>query len=129
MQPLSWDDSFTGFLVSKGFSNDDVWVARGTVFQDIRPGAAFETDDFVKEKLGGGTVERLPAGLTKYGVHGTEIAYSDPRPLLSRKNYPTLLPSTVVPENGCSSAGVETFSGLKNDKVTAKTDEYSSSGL
>ena len=28
-------------------------AARGTVFQDIRPGAGFETGDFVKEMLRG----------------------------------------------------------------------------
>ena len=43
-----------------GLSNDDIEMARGTVFQEIRPGAGFKTDDFVKEKLGvGATVERL----------------------------------------------------------------------
>ena len=53
---------FIYFLVGKGLSNDDVGEARGTVFQKIRPGAGFETGDFVKEKLGGGaTVERLVA--------------------------------------------------------------------
>ena len=36
-------------------SNDDVGVARGTVCQEIRPGAGFKTGDFVEEKLG-----RLP---------------------------------------------------------------------
>ena len=41
------------FLVCKGPSNDDVGVARGTVFQEVRPGPGFKTDDFVKEKLGG----------------------------------------------------------------------------
>ena len=41
------------FLVCKGLSNDDVGVARGTIFQEIRPGAGFKTGDFVKEKLGG----------------------------------------------------------------------------
>ena len=35
--------------------NDGVGVARGTVFQEIRPGAGFKTGDFVKEKLGGAT--------------------------------------------------------------------------
>ena len=30
------------------------WVARGTVFREVRPGAGFKTGDFVKEKLGGG---------------------------------------------------------------------------
>ena len=29
-------------------------VSRDTVFQKIRPGAGFETGDFVKEKRGGG---------------------------------------------------------------------------
>ena len=38
----------------KGLSNDDVGVARGTVFQETRPGAAgFKTGDSLKEKLGG----------------------------------------------------------------------------
>ena len=44
---------FACFVVCKGLSADDVWVARGTVFQEKRPGAAVETGDFVKEKLGG----------------------------------------------------------------------------
>ena len=39
--------------VCKGLSNDDVGVATGTVLQEIRPGAGFKTDDFVKENLGG----------------------------------------------------------------------------
>ena len=34
-------------------------VSRGTVFQEIRPWVGFKTDDFVKEKLGEATVERL----------------------------------------------------------------------
>ena len=29
------------------------WVARGTVVQEIRPGAGFKTSHFVKEKLDG----------------------------------------------------------------------------
>ena len=36
----------------KGLSIDDVGVSRDTVFQEIRPGADFETGDFVKERLG-----------------------------------------------------------------------------
>ena len=41
-------------------SNDDVGVARGTVFQQIRTGVGFKTGDFVEEKLGGlQTVDRL----------------------------------------------------------------------
>ena len=42
------------FLVLKGPSNGDVGVAMGTVFQEIRAGAAFETGDFVKKSWGGG---------------------------------------------------------------------------
>ena len=35
-------------------------MARGTIFQEIRPGAGFKTGDFVKEKgVGGAAVERL----------------------------------------------------------------------
>ena len=38
------------------------WVARGTVYQEIRPGGTgFKTGDFAKEKLEGVTVERLPS--------------------------------------------------------------------
>ena len=43
------------FLVCKGLSIDDVVGARGTIFQEMRPGAGVETADFVEEKLG-----RLP---------------------------------------------------------------------
>ena len=51
---------FTCFLVCKGRSNDYVERARGTVFQEIRPGAGFQTGDFVQRRLGGATiVERL----------------------------------------------------------------------
>ena len=34
-------------------SNDDVGVARVSVFQELRRGAGSKTGDFVKEKLGG----------------------------------------------------------------------------
>ena len=37
----------------KGLSNDDIGGARGTLFQETRPGAGFKTGDFVKEKWGG----------------------------------------------------------------------------
>ena len=40
------------FLVCKGRSNDGVGMARGTVFQALRPGAGFKTGDFVEEKFG-----------------------------------------------------------------------------
>ena len=41
--------------LNKGLSTHHLGVARGTVFQDIRPGAGFKTSDFVKDvsKLGG----------------------------------------------------------------------------
>ena len=43
------------FLVCNGLLNDDLEMARRTVFQlqEIQPGAGFKTGDFVKEKLGG----------------------------------------------------------------------------
>ena len=68
---------FMYFLLCKGLSNDDVGGARDTLFQQIRPGAGFETGDFVKEMLGGATAERLPAifqpraGLTAVSPLGT----------------------------------------------------------
>ena len=34
-------------------------MARGAVFQEVRPGAGFKTGDFVKRKVGGATVVRL----------------------------------------------------------------------
>ena len=36
-------------LAKKGLSNDDVRLARGTVFQETRPGAGFKTGDFFEE--------------------------------------------------------------------------------
>ena len=39
-----------GLLVPVELSNDDVGVARGTVFEEIRPAAGLKTGDFVKEK-------------------------------------------------------------------------------
>ena len=41
------------FLVCKHLTIEDLGVSRDTVFQEIRPGAGFETGDFVEEKLGG----------------------------------------------------------------------------
>ena len=38
------------FLVRKGLSIDVVGVARGTVFQEIRPVAGVKTGDFVSKK-------------------------------------------------------------------------------
>ena len=40
------------FVVRKDLSIDDVGVSRDNVFHEIRPGAGFETGDFVKERLG-----------------------------------------------------------------------------
>ena len=47
---------FMYFLVCRGLSNyedDVIRVTRGTVFQEIRPGAGVETSNFVQEKLEG----------------------------------------------------------------------------
>ena len=41
------------FLLAKGHRMITSGVARGTLFQEMRPGAGFNTGDFVKEKLGG----------------------------------------------------------------------------
>ena len=41
------------FLLEKGRSNDDVGGARGTDFQEMRPGASSKTGHFLKKKLGG----------------------------------------------------------------------------
>ena len=43
-------------------SKDDAGVTRGTVFQEVRPGAGFKNGESVTEKLGGATVERLLTG-------------------------------------------------------------------
>ena len=40
-------------FVCKGLSIDDIGVSRDTVFQEMRPGAGFETGDFVKKNWGG----------------------------------------------------------------------------
>ena len=45
--------NFIYFLVCKRTSNDNIEGARGTVFQDIRPGAGFKTVHVVKEMLAG----------------------------------------------------------------------------
>ena len=50
------------FLVCKGLLgllNDDVGGARGTAFQELRPGAGLKTGDFVEKKVGRATVERF----------------------------------------------------------------------
>ena len=47
-------------LLAKGLSNDEVGVARGIVFQEIRPRARLETGDFVKETLVRGYLRTTP---------------------------------------------------------------------
>ena len=44
-------------------------VSRDTVFQEIRPGAGFETGDSVKRKEEGATVERL----VSYALHQKKL--------------------------------------------------------
>ena len=41
------------FMLAKGYRTMTSGGARGTLLQEIRPGAGFETGDFVKETLGG----------------------------------------------------------------------------
>ena len=54
------------------------WVARGTVFQEIRPWAGFKTGDFVIEKLGG-----LPKNDSKQAL------FFPPSPLLRPARVPS----------------------------------------
>ena len=51
MKKYLHNNAFSFF--AKGLPNGDVGGARGTVFQEIRPGAGFEAGDFDQEKLGG----------------------------------------------------------------------------
>ena len=51
--------SYILLFAKKGLSNDDFGVARVTVFQEIRPGSGFKTDDCVKQQSRGATAERL----------------------------------------------------------------------
>ena len=53
---------FIHFLVCKGLSDDDIRVARATVFQAIRPGAGVETGDVVREKVEGGYRRKTLSG-------------------------------------------------------------------
>ena len=48
------------FALQEGLLNEDVGLARDTeFFQKIRPGGDFKTSDFVREKLGGYTVDTV----------------------------------------------------------------------
>ena len=59
----SHEEKYPHFLVCKGLlliSNDGVGVARGTVFQEIRPGAGFKKPaTSAKKTVGGATVESV----------------------------------------------------------------------
>ena len=46
-------------------ANEGAGVARGTVFQEIRPGAGFKIGVFVEETLGGGGYRRERVGVDK----------------------------------------------------------------
>lgn len=46
------EGTISKFLACKKPSNDDVGLARCTVFNEIRTGAGFQTDDIANEKLG-----------------------------------------------------------------------------
>ena len=60
-------------FAKEGLSKYGVGVARGSLFQEIRPGAGFKTGDSVKEKLGTTTVDTavervLPFPVRKYAL-------------------------------------------------------------
>ena len=76
---------FTCFLVCEGLSNDDVGEPRSTVFQEKRPAAGFKTGDFVKEMLGGATVERrrtaCPSPTTGFEFTDSPTRWPNPGPV------------------------------------------------
>ena len=72
------------FHVRKGLSNDDVGAARGTIFQETRPGAGFKTGDFVQEKLRG-----LPENGFLY------VPFNPPPPTLPRCPHRCRRPSSA----------------------------------
>ena len=82
------------FLGCKGLSIDDVGLSRDTVVQEIRPGAGFETSDFVREKLGGATVKRLTIPLTPTLTLTLSISLT-PRPLPIREGTEWAYPSSL----------------------------------
>ena len=75
-------DAFS--CLHEGLSNNDVWVAKGTVFQETRPGADFKTGGFVEENLGGyrGTTPNMfltsLINITDF-VTGISLAIPSPR--------------------------------------------------
>ena len=67
-----------GLLV---LSIDEVGVSRNTVFQEIRPGAGFETADFVKEKSG------LPWNASVVANGHAQTEYTPPPPQLGSPGF------------------------------------------
>ena len=64
-------------------SNDEIGVARGTVFQEVRPGAGFKTGEFsFKEKL-------------------ADVRYEESAPLFLLNTTPQLgsLKPVLIPKN------------------------------
>ena len=62
------------YVCNKGPSNDDVGVARGTVFEEVRSGARVKTGDFVNEKLGGGGYRGTTLTMARFGMYTTGAA-------------------------------------------------------
>ena len=82
----------------KGLNMDDVGVSRDIVFQEIRPGAGFETGDFVKEKLRkGATVGRL-------GLYSRLHCHKGSTPLCAPSSFSTQNPCLCFVK-GTSSVG------------------------
>ena len=86
-------------VVCKGQSNDDVGVARDTVFREIRPGAGFNAGDFVKRKRGGGGLDRRTT--REYHVM-SRSAVAPPSFLRRNRRFQNQLP-VVSPETRCPS--------------------------
>ena len=95
------------FPVCKGLSIDDVGVSRDTAFQEIRPGAGFETDDFDKEALGGLPLNDSHALLT--ALHGYTPLYG----------HTALLgdPYCIWYSPNCRFIPFGTTGGRNNDKI------------
>ena len=111
---------FTYSLFREGLSTDDVEVAKGTAFQEIRPWAGFETGDFVREKLRG---RRMAPGLIiapchrifDGGVIRIVIKHAKTKQLKTWKHTPTSFISIF-----CISHGKQTYK-LKKNKTLEKT--------
>ena len=89
---------FTYCLVDKGPSHDDVRVARGTVLQEIAPGAG----DFIKKSSGDDSLITYIAGKICMVVAHVTVWESCDRHDLSR--FPGLDPQSLTVYGPCTTA-------------------------